>query len=95
MLPVALTMLASALRLYPFHGRLVLFLAPIPLIAIAAGLDAICEAWGRGVVYYALAAMVLIVPAAAACQQAVEPRMNHNSFGDLHPYKLDPFRFPL
>jgi hypothetical protein len=95
MLPVALTLLAASLRLYPFHGRLVLFLAPIPLLAIAAGLEAVREARGRGVLYYALAAMVLVVPAIAACQQAVNPWTIHNRLGDLHPYDIDPYRFPL
>ena len=93
-LPVALTLAASALRLYPFHGRLVLFLAPVPLIAIAAGLEWVLEVRGRGVLYYALATMVLAVPAIAACDQAIEPRSNHNGLGDLHPDAIDPYRFP-
>jgi hypothetical protein len=36
MLPVALTLAAASLQFYPFHGRVVLFLVPIPLIAIAS-----------------------------------------------------------
>jgi hypothetical protein len=95
MLPVILTMLASALQLYPFHGRLVLFLVPAPLIAIAAGLDAVRESRGRGPIYYTLAAMVLVVPAVSACKQVVEPWSTHNRFGDLHPYAIDPFKFPF
>jgi hypothetical protein len=95
MLPIALTLLASCWRLYPFHGRLVLFLAPTFLIAIAAGLDAVRELRGRGVIYYALTAMVLAIPTAVACKQAVEPWSIHNRFGDLHPASIDPYRFPL
>jgi hypothetical protein len=94
-LPVAATLAASSFRLYPFHGRLVLFLAPIPLIAIAAGLDAVREVRGRGLIYYALALMVLAFPAAVAIEQAFEPRWFHNHLGDLRPAKLDPDRFPL
>jgi hypothetical protein len=94
-LPVALTLVAASMRLYPFHGRLVLFLVPIFLIAIAAGLDAVREARGPGLVYYGLAAMLLLA-LLAGCGLAFDTRPNHNNrFGDLHPYALDPFRFPL
>jgi hypothetical protein len=96
MLPVAFALLASSLRLYPFHGRLVLFLAPIPLIAIAAGLDAVRESRGRGWIYLGLAAMVLVVPAAVSCGQVIARDDVHDfRFGDLHPYDLDPYRFPF
>jgi len=93
-LPVALTLLAASLRLYPFHGRLVLFLAPVFLIAIAAGLDAIREARVPVLVYYGLAAMVLISPV-ADCGHVIDPRPFHNRFGDLYRDFTDPFRFPL
>jgi hypothetical protein len=95
MLPVALTLAAASLRLYPFHGRLVLFLAPIPLLAIAAGLDRVSDARGRRVLYFGLATMVLAVPALVACDQAIEPNRSHNGFGDLHPFDLNPYRFPF
>jgi hypothetical protein len=39
--PVALTFLASALHLYPFSGRLLLFLAPSVILLIVAGLETI------------------------------------------------------
>ena len=95
MLPVALTLAAAAARLYPFHGRVVLFLAPIPLLAIAAGLDRVREIRGRGVLYYGLATMVLAVPALVAIGQVIEPSSSHNGFGDLHPHGVDPYRFPF
>jgi hypothetical protein len=94
MLPVALTLAAASLRLYPFHGRLVLFLAPIPLLAIAAGLDRVRNA-RRRVLYFGLATMVLAVPALVAFDQVVEPDRSHNTFGDLHPFDLNPYRFPF
>ena len=93
-LPFVLTLTAATFRLYPFHGRLLLFLCPIPLIAVAAGLDAIGQARWRGVLYYALATMVVVVPTALAVQQVFEPRYAHNSFGDLHPNTTNPFIFP-
>jgi hypothetical protein len=96
-LPVAFALLASCLRLYPFHGRLVLFLIPTPLIAIAAGLDRVREAArGRGLLHAALATMVLVVPTAVACYRMAAPVPRHyNRFGDLRPDTLDPYRFPF
>ena len=94
-LPVALALLAATLRLYPFHGRLVLFLVPIPLIVIAAGLDWIGELRGRGLLYYALATMVLVAPGVLTFQELYSGEPAHNRFGDMHPYDLDPYRFPF
>jgi hypothetical protein len=39
--PIAVTLLASALHLYPYTGRLVLFLVPSYLLVMAAGIDLI------------------------------------------------------
>jgi hypothetical protein len=94
-LPVAFTMAASTFRLYPFHGRVILFLTPIFLIAIAAGLEAVRKSRGRGPIYYTLAAIVLVIPTASALWQAFEPNWSHNHIGDLHPDGLDPDRFPF
>ena len=95
MLPVAFVLLASSQRAYPFHGRLVLFLAPTPLIAIAAGLEWVRGARGRGLLHAALVLMVLIVPALAAVYHLCEPRnTDHNSVGDRRDSSFDPIRFP-
>lgn len=40
-LPVVATLAAAALHLYPFTGRVVTFLLPLLLLAVAAGVDAI------------------------------------------------------
>jgi hypothetical protein len=95
LLPVASTLLASSLRLYPFHGRLVLFLTPIPLVAIAAGLDRVRETRGRGVLYASLVAMVVIIPPVAAIRQIDLSPIAHNYIGDIRPSNLDPDRFPF
>ena len=42
--PIALALAASALGKYPFSGRLILFAAPLLIMLIAAGIDAL---WGR------------------------------------------------
>ena len=94
-LPVALTLLASSMRLYPFHGRLVLFLAPVFLIAIASGLDRVREVRALRTVYFGLVLMVIAVPAAITCDQLIELRPSHNYLGDLHPDDSDPYRFPF
>ena len=36
--PVVVTLLASVWEVYPFHGRVILFLAPIPLLLMAEGI---------------------------------------------------------
>ena len=42
--PLLLTLLASAVELYPFNGRLLLFAAPALILLIAAGADSIARA---------------------------------------------------
>ena len=94
-LPLSLTLMAAYPRLYPFHGRLLIFLIPPFLLAIAAGLDRLDREGFPRLAYLVLAAMVLVAPAVAAIDQAVDPRHNHSRFGDLHPQSIDPDRFPL
>lgn len=40
-LPILFTLLASSLHMYPFHGRLILFLVPAMMIFIGEGMDRI------------------------------------------------------
>ena len=49
LVPIALTMVASALHRYPFHGRLLLFLVPSFILPVAEGVAAIGRRWGRWV----------------------------------------------
>ena len=97
MLPGVFALLASCLKLYPFHGRLVLFFVPSLLLAIADGLDLVREHRGRTVLYWALMAMVLGFPTLTAAYHVFEPvhRRDFNQFGDLRPEAIDPYRFPL
>jgi hypothetical protein len=96
-LPVGATLAASALQLYPFHGRLLLFLTPIPLLAVAAGFDAAFQIRGRArrPIVYALIALVLGYPAIIAIDQGLAQKWSHNHHGDLHPATFEPDRFPL
>ena len=96
-LPFGFAMLASYLKLYPFHGRLVLFLAPNLLLAVASGLNRVREVRGRGAPYLALVFLVVAVPAASAAFQVVVPRNRElsNPYGDNRYPPIDPFQFPL
>ena len=91
--PGGFALLAAYLRLYPFHGRLVLFAAPLLLIPVAAGFEAVGDRrWLRGV----LLAWVLGGPVLVAGGHLVEPRgRDANPYGDRRPTSLDPYWFPL
>jgi len=97
LLPGAFALLASVPRLYPFHGRLLLFFTPSLLLLVAAGLDRAFEVFGRGWISRALLTMVLVVPAVTATYRLIEPRdrWHANPYGDRRPPSLDPYRFPF
>lgn len=92
-MPGAFALLACVLRLYPFHGRLVLFLVPSLLLFIAEGADRIRVSVLRWVVLAAL----FVFPTLTAAVQLVEqrPPRAFNPRGDLRPADLDPNTFPL
>ena len=97
-LPILFALLAACLRLYPFHGRLVLFLVPSLLLLIAEGADWFRETFGGGVIWAFLLATLLLFPSLGAFDQLVEPRRSRGisaRFGDRRPAKLDPYRFPF
>ncbi len=96
-LPFGFAMAAAYLRLYPFHGRLVLFLAPSLLLAVASGLDRVGEARARGWLFAALAAWTLGIPAVEAAYRVADPRTRwtSNPIGDNREPPIDPVRFPL
>ncbi len=95
--PFAFAMLAAYLRFYPFHGRLVLFLAPTMLLAVASGLDRVGQTRGGGFLHGALVALVVAVPAASAAVRAVAPNDRNfpNPYGDNRDPVIDPLRFPF
>lgn len=93
LMPGALTLLAALLRLYPFHGRLVLFLVPSLLLFIAEGVDRIRPRRARWLVF----GVLFLFPTLTAIVHLVEQREPRafNPRGDLRPPELDPARFPL
>lgn len=83
-LPIILAMIASSIHLYPFHGRLILVLAPAFFVMIALGMERLTGERG-GLGYKILLVVVLGYPCLMGVYQPVfEPARNHNQHGDLH-----------
>lgn len=88
-LPVLLALLASALQEYPFHGRLILALAPAFYLFIAAGTEAVRSRFGRSA-YIALLVIILSYPCASAFYHALGVRArDFQAHGDLHQNRFD------
>ena len=92
-LPGVCALGAAYARLYPFHGRLLLFHAPMLLIPLASGLDSIRSRWLRNL----LLAWVVGFPTLQASYRLVEPRQRDdpNPYGDRRPSNLNPYWFPF
>lgn len=76
LLPVAAALVASALHLYPFEGRLLLFLVPLMLVLIGAGVNRLYRAAAPNsrTIAAALALLLVVHPAALATYRLVQPR---------------------
>ena len=81
--PLVLALAASAARRYPFHGRLILWLAPALFLMIAEGAQEI--RYRRGRTWYAAAlAFLLYYPTVSTLYEAVPPHYREfNRHGDL------------
>lgn len=89
--PVAFAMAASAMRQYPFHGRLLIFLVPSVQMLVSQGAVAIARPGGPRLTI-ALGAFLLVQPAYDALSHELGYPLNHESFdshGDLRPDLLD------
>ncbi|MGE3820574.1 MAG: hypothetical protein AB7I30_14270 [Isosphaeraceae bacterium] len=95
--PLALNLAAAHARLYPFHGRLSLFLAPALILLIGEGAGAILSAsprrWTRALVLGLLLAPPLGRYAYRFVQEGWD--LSHNHVGDLRSFQLDAEWFPL
>lgn len=76
LLPILFTLLASGLRKYPFHGRLLLFIAPLMFLFIAEGIYFIRNraAQGSNIIGTALVILLLIHPVLLAGYHLIKPR---------------------
>lgn len=97
LLPAVFAIAASALRMYPTHGRLALFLVPSLLIVIAEGAGWLRARGARGAAWGAVLAVLLLGPALDAAYRVAVPRNRSglNPYGDRRPNSLDPVRFPF
>jgi hypothetical protein len=89
--PLLLTLIASALHQYPFHGRLLLFLVPAIQLLVAEGV--VAAAWPGGVfLTVVVGACLLAQPVGVTVwHEFVFKRLHHayDSHGDLEPDLLD------
>lgn len=86
-----ITLLASTLHQYPFHGRLLLFLVPTVHLLVGEGAATVARPGGAAL-SFALAALLLIQPAGQDIwNRFVVRRFHgaHDSHGDLAPDLLD------
>jgi hypothetical protein len=96
--PLLITMLVAYPRLYPFHGRLVLFLTPPILLLIAEGVDWVARSFGGPKTRVLLLSTILLFPTVSALDYLfVDSRegIPANDVGDRRPSALNPQRFPF
>lgn len=77
-LPIALVLVASSLRIYPFHERFILFLAPFYLLLIAYGAErlvALVPTVAREQVAALLLVLLLLPPSWNALQFSFKPSL--------------------
>jgi len=101
--PGLFTALAACLHLYPFHGRLVLFLVPSLLLLIAEGAGRVGGA-SRGfpvplrrAAWGVILVPLLLFPTLRAVYhlETRRPLRDFNTHGDRRPESLAPERFPF
>jgi hypothetical protein len=86
-LPFALAVVASAMKRYPLHGRLMLELVPALFLLIALGTESVFELdRGRRKLFYKIVLVLLLAyPVFSAIYEASATRPRYfNSHGDLH-----------
>ena len=96
-MPIAFTGLAATARLYPFHGRLVLFLAPAFLLLIAEGAASVSERINRRWAWIVVVALLFLFPTFRDLYHLASDRQRDcfDSHGDRDPYARIVDRFPF
>jgi hypothetical protein len=83
-LPIALALIAAAIKKYPFHGRLILGLVPAFVFMIAEATDRLRDLLGRRTSIVVLT-LLLFYPCWSTIYEATGTRIREfNSHGDLH-----------
>jgi hypothetical protein len=85
--PIALALVASISRRFPFHGRLLLELVPAFFLVIAAGTEWVARRFPSpsGIAYRTLLIVLLTFPVWDACYHCTYRRdREFNMHGDLH-----------
>jgi hypothetical protein len=81
--PLALALAASALRKYPFHGRLIVWLVPVFFVLIAEGTQVVRSRRGRPL-YIAVLVLLLAYPCLDSVYESIGTRSRgFNIHGDL------------
>jgi hypothetical protein len=86
-LPVALAIIASVMKCYPLHGRLILELVPALFLLVTEGTQAVfdLDRSRTKIVYSVVLVLLLFYPCFTAIDEASVPRPRFfNSHGDLH-----------
>jgi hypothetical protein len=89
--PILVALLASGMHQYPFHCRLILFLAPLVHLLVAEGTATITRT-GRGWLTLALALFLLVSPATDCLWHHLIQKRTHSGYdthGDLKHDLLD------
>ena len=84
--PIALSLAASALRLYPFADRMILFLVPLLFLLMGAGIGGIWDHTATfRVIGPLLVALLLVQPLYGAFRHALDPPMQLRRTDDIRP----------
>jgi hypothetical protein len=89
--PILISVMVSMLHLYPFHGRLLIFLIPSVHLLVAQGASALGRPGGR-TLKFVLGTALLAQPAIDVVWHRLVQKRTHSGFdshGDLHPDVLD------
>lgn len=88
--PVLVTMTASFLRYYPFHGRLILFLTPTIFLLVGTGIDGLSKIVGSRVVT-ALLIIFLLIPTARSIfdYEVYQVERVYSPYGDIHANPIE------
>ena len=95
--PLVLALLAGYSRLYPFHGRLVLFLIPSLMMLVAVGAGRIVERFRSGFIWILMVGFLVLIPGISALYYVVDGSRDRefSTHGDRRSPKLVAESFPF